>query len=73
MDWKGGRDRRRFLKHLHSVQPVGLYVRHVMLLLQKSQYGLNYLSKIYNILIYNTEKNHPLQYITRQEHGTRKI
>lgn len=50
MDWKGGRDRRRFLKHLHSVQPVGLHVCHVMPLLQKSQYGLNYLSKIYNIL-----------------------
>lgn len=49
---------RRFLKHQHSVQPVGLHVHHVTLLLQESQYGLNYLSKIYDM--YNMEMNHQL-------------
>lgn len=64
-------EEKRFLKHLQSAQPVGLHVCHVTLLIQESQYGLNSLSKIYNVLIYNTEKNHPLQYITGREHGTR--
>lgn len=54
-----------FLKHLHSVQPVGLNLSHVMPLLQESHYGLDYLSNIYNILLWSTGKNHPLQCITR--------
>lgn len=48
-----------FLKHLHSVQPVGLNLFHVMLLLQESHYGLDYLSNIYNILLCNNRKESP--------------
>ena len=44
---------KRFLKHLHSVQPVGLHVHHVMLLLQKwsklSLQNIQYTSTIYII------------------------
>lgn len=35
---------------------------------RRVQYGSNYVSKIHNVVIYYTIKNHPFQDITGQEH-----